>query len=117
MREMPQLDRPILVQALDGFVDAGGGRRLAREHLLGALDSEPLVSFDVDQLLDYRSRRPEMTFTRDHWDGYAAPALSVDVLRDLDGTGFLLLYGPEPDVQWNGSSRRSASSSPTWTCG
>ena len=100
MREMPQLDRPILVQALDGFVDAGGGRRLAREHLLGALDSEPLVSFDVDQLLDYRSRRPEMTFTRDHWDGYAAPALSVDVLRDLDGTGFLLLYGPEPDVQW-----------------
>ena len=100
MRDVPDLVRPVLVQALDGFVDAGGGRRLARAHLLSALDSEPVVSFDVDQLLDYRSRRPEMTFTQDHWDGYAAPSLSVDVLRDLDGTGFLLLHGPEPDVQW-----------------
>ncbi len=96
----PELVRPVLVQALDGFVDAGNGRRLAREHLLNALDSEPLVAFDVDQLLDYRSRRPEMTFTRDHWDGYAAPELGVHLVRDLDDTPFLLLHGPEPDVQW-----------------
>jgi hypothetical protein len=90
----------VLVQALDGFVDAGSGRRLAREHLLNALDSEPLVTFDVDQLLDYRSRRPEMTFTTDHWDAYAAPELAVHLVRDLNDTPFLLLHGPEPDVQW-----------------
>jgi hypothetical protein len=96
----PELVRPTLVQALDGFVDAGNGRRLAREHLLNALDSEPLVAFDVDQLIDYRSQRPEMTFTRDHWDGYAAPELAVSVLRDLNDMPFLLLHGPEPDVQW-----------------
>jgi hypothetical protein len=96
----PDLVRPVLVQALDGFVDAGNGRRLAREHLLNALDSEPLVTFDVDQLLDYRSHRPEMTFTTDHWDGYAAPELAVHVVRDLNDAPFLLLYGPEPDMQW-----------------
>ena len=96
----PDLVRPVLVQALDGFVDAGSGRRLAREHLLNALDSEPLVTFDVDQLVDYRSRRPEMTFTRDHWDGYAAPELAVRLVRDLNDVPFLLLHGPEPDVQW-----------------
>ncbi len=96
----PQLVRPVLVQALDGFVDAGNGRRLALEHLLNALDSEPLVTFDVDQLLDYRSRRPEMTFTRDHWDGYAAPELAVHLVRDLNDQPFLVLHGPEPDVQW-----------------
>jgi predicted ATP-grasp superfamily ATP-dependent carboligase len=96
----PELARPVLVQALDGFVDAGSGRRLAQEHLLNALDSERLVTFDVDQLVDYRSRRPEMTFTRDHWDGYAAPELAVDLVRDLDDVPFLLLHGPEPDVQW-----------------
>jgi len=93
-------ERPVLVEALDGFLDAGSGRRLAREHLLNALDSEPLVTFDVDQLFDYRSRRPEMTFTRDHWDGYAAPELAVHLVRDLDDVPFLLLHGPEPDVQW-----------------
>jgi predicted ATP-grasp superfamily ATP-dependent carboligase len=96
----PDLERPVLVQALDGFVDAGSGRRLAREHLLNALDSEPLVTFDVDQLLDYRSRRPEMTFTTDHWEGYAAPELAVHLVRDLNNVPFLLLHGPEPDVQW-----------------
>jgi predicted ATP-grasp superfamily ATP-dependent carboligase len=96
----PDLVRPVLVQALDGFVDAGSGRRLAREHLLNALDSEPLVTFDVDQLFDYRSRRPEMTFTTDHWDGYAAPELAVHLVRDLNDVPFLLLHGPEPDVQW-----------------
>ena len=98
--DRPALERPVLVQALDGFVDAGSGRRLAREHLLNALDSEPLVAFDVDQLLDYRARRPEMTFTTDHWDGYAAPELAVHLVRDLNNMSFLLLHGPEPDVQW-----------------
>lgn len=96
----PELGRPVLVHALDGFVDAGRGRRLASEHLLDALDSELLVRFDVDQLIDYRSRRPQMTFTTDHWDGYAAPALSVHVVRDLEDAPFLLLHGPEPDYQW-----------------
>ena len=94
------LARPVLVEALDGFVDAGNGRRLAREHLLNALDSELLVSFDVDQLLDYRSRRPEMTFTSDHWAGYAAPHLEIHLVHDLNEVPFLLLHGPEPDFQW-----------------
>lgn len=97
---LPNMGRPVLVQALDGFVDAGSGRRLAREHLLNALDSEPLVSFDVDQLLDYRSQRPEMTFTSDHWDGYTTPELAVHQVRDVNNTPFLLLHGPEPDLQW-----------------
>ena len=95
-----ELARPVLIEALDGFVDAGNGRRLAREHLLNALDSELLVSFDVDQLIDYRARRPEMTFTTDHWEGYAAPQLAVHLVRDLNEVPFLLLHGPEPDIQW-----------------
>ena len=94
------LERPVLVEALDGFVDAGNGRRLAREHLLSALDSQLVVSFDVDQLLDYRARRPEMTFTTDHWADYAAPQLAIHLVRDLNDVPFLLLHGPEPDVQW-----------------
>ena len=32
--DLPDLGRPVLVQALDGFVDAGAAKRLAREHLL-----------------------------------------------------------------------------------
>jgi predicted ATP-grasp superfamily ATP-dependent carboligase len=92
---------PVLVHALDGFVDAGAAVRLARAHLLAASpDRTVLARFDVDQLFDYRARRPPMVFVRDHWESYAAPSLELHVLRDDAGVPYLLLAGPEPDVQW-----------------
>jgi hypothetical protein len=96
----PELGQPVLVQALDGFIDAGGAKRLAREHLLATLSSQVVATFDVDQLLDYRARRPSMLFVEDHWESYDDPQLAVHLLHDEVGTPFLLLAGPEPDVQW-----------------
>jgi hypothetical protein len=97
--DLPSLDRPVLVQALDGFVDAGAAKRLAREHLLRD-GSTPVAVFDVDQLHDYRARRPAMVFAEDHWESYDDPQLAVHLVQDAGGTPFLLLAGPEPDVQW-----------------
>jgi hypothetical protein len=97
---VPALGEPVLVQALDGFVDAGGATRLSREHLLATLEAEVIVTFDVDQLYDYRARRPEMIFATDHWESYRQPQLTIHALQDAQGTSFLLLSGPEPDVQW-----------------
>jgi hypothetical protein len=94
------LGRPVLVQALDGFVDAGGARRLAVDHLLAAGEARVVATFDADQLHDYRARRPAMLFVEDHWESYDAPVLAVHALRDATGTPYLLLSGPEPDVQW-----------------
>jgi len=95
------LGRPVLVQALDGFVDAGGARRLARDHLVGTSpEARVVATFDVDQLHDYRARRPPMLFVEDHWETYDAPSLTVTALTDAAGTPYLLLAGPEPDVQW-----------------
>jgi hypothetical protein len=98
--DRPELGRPVLVQALDGFIDAGGAKRLAREHLLSSFDSQVVATFDVDQLLDYRARRPAMLFVEDHWESYDDPQLAVHLLHDAGGTPFLVLAGPEPDVQW-----------------
>ena len=98
--DRPELDQPVLVQALDGFIDAGGGKRLAREHLLASYESQVVARFDVDQLLDYRARRPAMLFVEDHWESYSDPELAVYLLHDAVGAPFLLLAGPEPDVQW-----------------
>ena len=98
--DLPALDSPVLVQALTGFVDAGGAIQLAREHLLEHLDSRVLATFDLDQMLDYRSRRPPMVFVEDHWESYEEPSLALHLLRDQLGTPFLLLAGPEPDMQW-----------------
>lgn len=94
------LGRPVLLHALNGFVDAGNAGRLAREHLMESLGSTMIAKFDIDQLFDYRSRRPIMQFSADHWESYDDPKLELHLLRDDDNTPFLLLTGPEPDLQW-----------------
>ena len=92
--------RPVLIEALDGFVDAGHAVRLAREHLVESFEPTTVVSFDVDELLDHRSRRPVLLFDTDRWEDYEAPTLAIQLQYDANGTPFLLLVGPEPDVQW-----------------
>lgn len=100
VEDRPELGRPVLLHALTGFIDAGAAGRLAREHLLETLEPQLVATFDVDQLFDYRSRRPYMHFAADHWESYDQPKLELHALRDDDNTPFLLLTGPEPDLQW-----------------
>jgi predicted ATP-grasp superfamily ATP-dependent carboligase len=90
----------VLVHVLTGFVDAGQAGHLAVAHLLASLEHRVIATFDVDQLLDYRSRRPTMIFDEDRWAGYVQPELVLYEVRDCAGTTFLLLTGPEPDLQW-----------------
>ena len=98
--ETPELDRPVLLYHLDGFMDAGGAGRLATGHLLATLDPRPVATFDVDSLIDYRSRRPSMMFDTDRWVSYEQHELVVNACEDAVGARFLLLTGPEPDRYW-----------------
>ena len=84
---------PVLVHALEGFSDAGHAIKLAATHLKNTLDTELVASFAIDDLLDYRSRRPLMTFHTDHFTGYDDPELNLYALHDSVGTPFLLLAG------------------------
>ncbi len=95
-----ELRRPVLIEALDGFIDAGSAKRLATAHLLSSPDSTVVARFDVDQLFDYRARRPPMIFSRDHWESYDEPQLALHAVSDATGVPFLVLAGMEPDVQW-----------------
>ena len=92
--------RPVLVHQLDGFVDAGQAGRLLTANLIEQLDSEVVAVFDHDQLHDYRSRRPAMIFDTNQWKSYADLHLRLYRVTDEQGEVFLLLSGPEPDVQW-----------------
>ena len=99
--DRPELgDELVMLYYLDGFIDAGGAGRLLAAHLLDTLEHEQVARFDVDSLIDYRSRRPAMTFSKDHWETYDAPELAISLLHDTSGTPFLLLNGPEPDREW-----------------
>lgn len=91
---------PVLIHALEGFSDAGHATRLAAKHLKEALDTELVASFAIDELLDYRARRPLMTFKTDHFSDYEQPELALYAVHDSTGTPFLLLAGMEPDLKW-----------------
>jgi predicted ATP-grasp superfamily ATP-dependent carboligase len=98
----PAPDRDlVMLYYLDGFIDAGAAGRLLAAHLLSTLEHERIARFDIDSLLDYRSRRPIMTFSKDHWEDYDAPELVLSLMRDGAGTQFLLLSGLEPDREWD----------------
>ena len=91
---------PVMIHALEGFSDAGYAIRIAARHLMDTLDTELVASFAIDELLDYRSRRPLMIFKTDHFTHYDDPKLSLYALHDSVGTPFLLLAGMEPDLKW-----------------
>lgn len=104
--EVPELqgraEGPVLVHALDGFLDAGNAANLAARHLQALSPGRVVASFAVDELYDYRARRPPMSFVENHYEGYEAPRLVVRLHEDAAGTPYLLLHGPEPDVLWEG---------------
>ena len=89
-----------LVAGLTGFADAGGAVAQTTEYLLSTLDTVVVATFDADELLDYRARRPIIMFEGDHLTDYRPARLSLDLARDEIGQQFLLLTGYEPDFQW-----------------
>lgn len=99
-REAQFDEPPVLVYAFAGFVDAGSGVRLAADHILATCQHRLLATFDVDELLDYRARRPRMTYVVDHFASVEVPQITLHEVTDGQGARFLLLTGPEPDYQW-----------------
>lgn len=91
---------PVLVYHFDGFIDAGETGAQLIEQLTEDRPATTVARFDHDRLVDYRARRPAMTFRRNRWTDYETPALEVRLLHDTTRQPFLVLSGPEPDVEW-----------------
>ena len=98
--EPPQLRRPVLLVALEGFVDAGAVAASAGSFLRHRWQSEPVARFDRDALIDYRARRPTAVvdsgkLRRVEWPDIEVFAAHLDGDRDA-----VLMLGPEPDMRW-----------------
>jgi hypothetical protein len=89
-----------MIMSFTGSSDAGHVVTQISHELKDQLAGEPLAVFDIDQLIDYRSRRPRITFAVDHLTDYKAPSLVLYRMVDALGTPFLYLQGNEPDLQW-----------------
>lgn len=90
-----------LMVVFSGHLDAGNVSTQLRNALLERLDHELIATFDTDQLIDYRARRPQIRFDGQQFADYEAPELQLHVVKDQLQQPFLLLSGPEPDYQWD----------------
>ena len=77
----PDIAGAPMLHYLEGFIDAGTAGRLLAEHLLRAFPRETVARFDTDRLIDYRSRRPLMTYDNSRWESYEPPELALHLLR------------------------------------
>jgi proteasome assembly chaperone (PAC2) family protein len=98
--EQPELDSPVLIMVLKGWIDAGLGADGAAEVLTGNLERRTIARFDADALLDWRARRPIMRLedgvnTQITWED-----TELSWARDSLGNDILLLLGNEPDHSW-----------------
>ena len=100
VHERPELDRPVLVMAPEGWIDAGLGGGGALGTLLTAIETTVVANFDIDELLDHRARRPTARITDGVYEDLMWPEIELRAGHDASGNAVLLLVGPEPDHQW-----------------
>ncbi len=91
------LAAPVMVSALDGWIDAAGAATNAANHL--ATEAIRVATFDGDQLFDFRSRRPTLDIVDGTLTELSWPNLAIDRTR-IEGRDVLVLHGAEPDFRW-----------------
>ena len=94
------LARPVLVVALEGWIDAGMAAAGAASTILGELETEVVATFDADELLDHRARRPVLHLVAGVSEELSWPTIDVLGATDAAGNDLLILAGPEPDHSW-----------------
>jgi predicted ATP-grasp superfamily ATP-dependent carboligase len=96
----PELDSPVLVVALDGWIDAGLGASTAMAALKEQLQPRLVATFDPDVFIDYRARRPVMHLRDGVNTAITWPSIELFSAQDPTGKDVLLLAGHEPDSEW-----------------
>lgn len=92
-----KLERPSLVAALDGWIDAGGASTTAAEQISDG--GARVAEFDGDVMFDFRSRRPTLDIIDGRLSKLEWPELVLSRSR-VAGRELLVLTGAEPDFRW-----------------
>ena len=99
--ELGPLREPALLVALEGFVDAGAVAATAGMFLRHRWQSQLVATFDREELIDYRARRPTVVVDSGLVKRVQWPDIELLVARPDGPRDALLLLGPEPDARWS----------------
>jgi len=92
-----ELERPVILAAFDGWIDAAGASTAAVGEV--ASDATTLVEFDADALFDFRSRRPVLDIVDGKLTDLGWPELTMRRARHGD-RDVVVFTGAEPDYRW-----------------
>lgn len=95
------LESPVLLLATESWVDAGLGAQTAIAHILETIPTEVLATFNADEFIDFRSRRPTVRISDGVVDNLSWPEIQLRAGQDTAGRSVLVLVGPEPDMAWH----------------
>ena len=100
MVDRPDLESPVLIMVLKGWIDAGLGADGAADVLIEHLDRRTVARFDADALLDWRARRPTMRLVDGVNTQLTWEETELSWAKDGLGHDVLMLFGNEPDHAW-----------------
>ena len=101
----PELHRPVLIVAFEGWNDAGEAATTAARHLDTAWNGEPFATIDAENFYDFTSTRPHVRLDgAERVIDWPTNEFSAGV---IDGTNrhAVLLVGAEPQLRWKTFSR------------
>ena len=87
-----------LVIAFDGWVDAAGVGSGVAAHL--GTDATSVVTFDPDEIFDYRVNRPVVDFVDGRLADVSFPQISIEYTQP-GATPMMVMRGTEPEFRWN----------------
>jgi len=101
------LERPFLVVHLTGWTDSGVAGQTAIGFLQARWNARTTATFDSDELIDYRARRPLVRLARGIIEAVTWSDIELQLATTVAGVrDALLLSGPEPDFRWHAFADR-----------
>ena len=104
MERRPELERPVLIAGFTGWNDAAEAASLAVSTIGEQWGAKRFGGFDGEEFYDYQTTRPQIKLVEGvtrtiEWPENELSATEARV-GALDGSGAILLSGPEPNFRW-----------------
>ena len=104
MERRPELERPVLIAGFTGWNDAAEAASLAVSTIGEQWGAKRFGGFDGEEFYDYQTTRPQIKLVEGvtrtiEWPENELSATEARV-GALDGSGAILLSGPEPNLRW-----------------
>jgi predicted ATP-grasp superfamily ATP-dependent carboligase len=101
VNQWPTVERPLLVVCMEGWIDAGLAAGNALSHLIGSMPNELIATFDSDELIDFRARRPTLRIVNGVDKDLRWAEIRLHLATNRTGRSVMILAGPEPDMRWH----------------